>query len=1660
MRFFNAVVLWLVCIAGLQAQISVVPTVVHLTSPSVPNAGSISLDVTGGVSPYNYSWNSGTFTTQNLASKPYGTYALKVKDSNADSVLRMYSIGYKAKWDQMSKCILRNDTLFGTNFNVDSWETAITKNTLTGGVDGWFEYVLRNMGEYKVIGFTDSLSPLVSVIQDIDHGFYYELGTLYRIAGGHLAPLLYNVQEGTLLRLERRGDTVEYKVNGNVLISGVYPNVGLKDWKVKGALYAGMSSSMLNVGCSFYQQGNTDFPNYNRLVPTIVHNTSTGGSDGSVRIEPLQPGTCTYTWQPGSVLSSSLSSVSAGMYSVTVADAQQHRNTLVYSVGYKVKWDQFYNAAESGDTIKATGPTFYGQAVSKNTLAAHTDGWVEYTLKDLNQNKFFGFSDSLSPMMGNYWDIDYGFYYEGSGSTSLIYGIAEGSFFFISTHAHYPEGTILRVERVGNVISLKINGVASFSGTDSDYAQKPLKIKAVLNNYLNGSLINLGCSFYQQGNTDFPNYNRLVPTIVHNTGTGASDGSVRVEPLQPGTCTYTWQPGSVVSSSVSSVSAGMYSVTVKDAQQHRNTLVYSVGYKVKWDQLYNAAESGDTIKATGPTVYGQAVSKNTLAAHTDGWMEYVLKDLNQNRFFGFTDSLSPMMGNYKDIDYGFYYEGSGANRLLYAMVAGQGYFISTNAAMPEGTIFRVERVGNAINLKINGVLSNSWIDSSYAKKPLKIKAVLQNYLNGSLVNLGCSFSQQGNTVFPNYTRLDPSVVHASSVGANDGSITVHTGITNPLSCFWQPGNLTTNPLENIAAGNYLLTVEDSLHHINSKYYHVGYKTHWDSLYGATVHGDTLKTTQAYMWGRAFTRNTLAAGTDGWFEYVLEDLDKIKYIGFLDSMSSDPQNVKDIDYGFYYDGETKGLYTFYKGSYGYAGYGIAGSILRVERTADTIRFTINGISLGYVVDTVEARKTWKIKGIVHGWANTKLVNVGCSFGYNSSMSVSPVITNVTEGATGSIELHISGGTPHYNIAWNGLQIQSNHDFFRSLDSTFTAVDSLSLYPKLDSLRRSQTLTNIPSAIYNNIIIDNGGDTLRETALLGNDFGWITGGGVSTSTCVIPAGAAGGFTVHYGMGQRLTKSAVGASLKFAVSDAVIHPQEREFYVEYRIPRDSDEMIIGLKIADSLNTDTTTDLIQNTMIHMRGNGTKSMRIYYNSELVHTLEYVSGDVMGILLNPNNNTIVYSKNFTPVWTQSSVPDAFFQANYQLKALLKTPLAQLGNIILVGPLLLSHGISATVTDVTCGSLSTGAITFSGYSMLRGEKLCSYTVSGPNGYSTSGTGSSATLSGLYAGVYTVSIQVRSGSCSGTILSPMVQTFTVAYMPDWINQAPFGATNVNTLDRSFNITATQSSPYTWLGGASTNNLLDAAEEGWAEFKPVFSGSSYNPFSNRAMAFGLTSQDLGTHPSGTDHRFYVASNIQLQTVGLGGNSSQSVGPYTASMFSLGTVGAILNVTPTDILKIRKVPLNGGLNMKMEFYKNNSLVGSGNATPSTELVVDVSVNQKDLYISKPRITFGCDKRIPNYFILKKVLDAGYYTSYRKSIYFAFEEEYFDLSQGAANSLSYTIVTDKNVPVTSVPGLVEVIGDNRYTIDLSTLGMTQGQFYRIAITNKKNEVFYARFKY
>lgn len=97
------------------------------------------------------------------------------------------------------------------------------------------------------------------------------------------------------------------------------------------------------------------------------------------------------------------------------------------------------------------------------------------------------------------------------------------------------------------------------------------------------------------------------------------------------------------------------------------------------------------------------------------------------------------------------------------------------------------------------------------------------------------------------------------------------------------------------------------------------------------------------------------------------------------------------------------------------------------------------------------------------------------------------------------------------------------------------------------------------------------------------------------------------------------------------------------------------------------------------------------------------------------------------------------------------------------------------------------------------------------------------------------------------------------------------------------------------------------------------------------------------------------------------------------------------------------------------------------------------------------------HYCILNRKLDGGYYNSItngNKYFYFKFDEEYY---VPASTNLTYKIYDNAGTLITTTPTMVEVIGDNRFALNVNTL--TVGAYYKVYVYNKKNEVWQGRLK-
>lgn len=392
----------------------------------------------------------------------------------------------------------------------------------------------------------------------------------------------------------------------------------------------------------------------------------------------------------------------------------------------------------------------------------------------------------------------------------------------------------------------------------------------------------------------------------------------------------------------------------------------------------------------------------------------------------------------------------------------------------------------------------------------------------------------------------------------------------------------------------------------------------------------------------------------------------------------------------------------------------------------------------------------------------------------------------------------------------------------------------------------------------------------------------------------------------------------------------------------------------------------------------------------------YAVGDVLRI--ERVGSTINFKKNNVTIWSRS-ISAGMAASVLKIRASLYDAGSRLENL----------GCSAPANTANAGSSQTitctsPTATLTGYSSATGV---TYSWS-PGGATTS------TLSTSSAGTYTLKV---TDSFYGCVVSSTVAVTANTVLPNIssIANKTLTCTTPNAI-----LTGTSTTPgvtYSWSPGGITT-------PGWI----VSSAGTYT--------LKVTNPVNGCSASATAS---VISNIVYPTISTTANPSITcTNPIAVLSGTSTTPGVTYSWSP------------GGATTS-----TLSVSSTGSYTLAIRNPANGCVSTNTL-----AVTYTCTE-IPSYFVPKKTLGSGYYKAYNKVIYFAFEEEYFDASQGQANSLTYMIVNDLNDPITTVPGLVEVIGDNRFSIDLSTIGaMSPGEFYRIAITNKKKEVFYARFKY
>jgi gliding motility-associated-like protein len=370
-----------------------IPTSTNVTCFGAAN-GSAQGSISGGVIPYNISWNPDNQTTSFINNLSGGIYSMVVTDNAGCVGSASVTI------DEPSALISGIISSFNTTCNL-SCDGAAT--VLAGGGTAPYTYLWNDIGQQTTATANNLCAQSYTVTTTDNHGCTSSsVATINQ-------PTPLTIQQVSLTNVSCNGGN-----NGQITVSATGGTPGYTyTWSPTGS-----GASNTNLAAGTYTVTVTDVRGCSKssiytitepsaLVLTSTSNPSTcGNSNGSVGVS-ITPGTGTapysYSWSPIASNSAIIPNISAGSYTVTVTDAMGCTAVQITDVGNlsgptinTVTYTRplCYNTPTGTATVSATGgqlPYIYdwsnsggslGQA--NQTATALVDGTYNITITDLN----------------------------------------------------------------------------------------------------------------------------------------------------------------------------------------------------------------------------------------------------------------------------------------------------------------------------------------------------------------------------------------------------------------------------------------------------------------------------------------------------------------------------------------------------------------------------------------------------------------------------------------------------------------------------------------------------------------------------------------------------------------------------------------------------------------------------------------------------------------------------------------------------------------------------------------------------------------------------------------------------------------------------------------------------------------------------------------------------------------------------------------------------------------------------------------------------------------------------------------------------------------------------------------------------------------------------
>lgn len=419
----------------------------------------------------------------------------------------------------------------------------------------------------------------------------------------------------------------------------------------------------------------------------------------------------------------------------------------------------------------------------------------------------------------------------------------------------------------------------------------------------------------------------------------------------------------------------------------------SAQYTLQWIDLIGATQSNDILTKTTANGFGNVGggrSSNVLPASTDGWIEFTIT--NQKVQIGFV-----INDIYTTTSFVHSIQVSNTN----AITTQDGSTSTALGTVVSGDVFRISRAGSSINYYKNGALIRGPVATT-SGQDLYVRAMIYG-VNGVTPIVNSSFARKMHL-----RPIISGVEGPSSVGNIVANV---AGGTPPYQYSWG-----TSILNSGIVGDKALTVTDANNNVQNFTLGLGFKNYWINQLLVNDNNGVLTRPSGTGFNNSGANgaNILKANTDGWIEFIANNVNHYCVVGLASSSSGFSQNAS-YAYGLYLRNDGVLLYT--EGTTNISlGTWSVGDVFRITReTAGTvIKYWKNGVMLRSVTSTIQNYDLMPKVAINTGSAPS----VTTSF-QNILLTPTVIGTNFPNG-TGSIILNASGGKTPFTYAWPTTQ----------------------------------------------------------------------------------------------------------------------------------------------------------------------------------------------------------------------------------------------------------------------------------------------------------------------------------------------------------------------------------------------------------------------------------------------------------------------------------------------------------------------------------------------------------------------------------------------------------------------------------------------------------------